>query len=76
MGAYKFHAMPPYEITGMTTDPILSGSMHDRRNPGAPACVFPCGALLQNGTWLVTLGVGDTACAWMEMPHEDLVKLL
>lgn len=76
MGAYKFHATPPYEITGMTTNPILTGSMHDRRNPGAPACVFPCGALLQNDKWLITLGVGDTACAWMEMPHTDLVKLL
>jgi len=76
MGAYRFSALPPYEITGMTTDPILSGSMYDRRNPGAPACVFPCGALLQNGKWLVSLGVGDTACAWIEIPHDDLRRLL
>lgn len=76
MGAYRFNAQPPYEITGMTRKPILTGSMHDRRNPGAPACVFPCGALLQNGVWFVTLGVGDTACAWMEIPHDELLKLL
>lgn len=76
MGAYKFSAQPPYEILGMTSKPILTGSMHDRRNPGAPACVFPCGALLQNGLWLITMGVGDTACAWLEMPHGDLEKLL
>jgi hypothetical protein len=76
MGAYQFSAIPPYEITAMTTKPILTGSMHDRRNPGAPACVFPCGALLQKGVWLVTLGVGDTACAWVEIPHDELLRLL
>lgn len=76
MGAYKFKATPPYAIEGMSTKPILSGSMHDRRNPGAPACVFPCGALLQNGVWFVTLGVGDTACAWIEIPHDDLVRMV
>lgn len=76
MGAYQFRAQPPYEITAMTNKPILTGSMHDRRNPGAPACVFPCGALLQNGVWFITLGVGDTACAWLELPHDELLKLL
>ncbi len=76
MGAYKFKATPPFVIEGMTTKPILSGSMHDRRNPGAPACVFPCGALLDKGVWMVTLGVGDTACAWIEIPHDELLRML
>lgn len=72
MGAYAFEAMPPYRIVRRTSIPLLVGNGRDFREPSAPLCVFPCGALLDAGTWHVSLGVNDCACAWIKIPHEEL----
>lgn len=74
MGAYAFEAKPPFRITRFSKFPLLTGSPYDPWMPGQPLVVFPCGALLRNGTWLVTLGVNDMASAWIEIPHEELVE--
>lgn len=75
VGAYAFDPEPPFRILWRTSKPILTGSMHDPRDAGAPLCVFPCGALFDNGTWHVTMGVNDCACAWMRIPHAELENL-
>lgn len=72
MGAYAFEPWPPFRPVVATRRPLLTGSEKDRREPSAPLCVFPCGALLDDGTWTVTLGVNDCSCAWIKIPHEDL----
>jgi predicted GH43/DUF377 family glycosyl hydrolase len=74
MGAYAFSAMPPFRITRMSRTPIMAGSNKDRWGNGKPLVVFPCGALLRNGIWMVTLGVNDLNCAWVEIPHESLLE--
>jgi hypothetical protein len=74
MGVYAFMAEPPFRVTRMSTVPILSGSQNDEWHEGLPLVVFPCGALLRNGQWLVTMGVNDCASAWIEIPHKDVVK--
>lgn len=76
MGAYAFEAKPPFRITKMTSLPLLSGSRRDPWNEGKPLVVFPCGALLRDGEWLVTLGVNDLACGWIKIPHADLIELV
>lgn len=75
MGAYAFESNPPFRIMLRTAKPILTGSALDPRDKGAPLCVFPCGALLDGGTWHVTFGVNDCACAWIKIPHEELKAL-
>lgn len=75
MGAYAFEPEPPFRIVLRTSKPLLTGSEKDPREPSAPLCVFPCGALLDNVTWTVTFGVNDCACAWIKIPHEELRKL-
>jgi predicted GH43/DUF377 family glycosyl hydrolase len=73
MGAYAFEPEPPFAMVRRTSTPLLIGNGRDPRNPGAPLCVFPCGALLDGGvTWTVTLGVNDCACAWIKIPHDEL----
>lgn len=74
MGAYAFEAKPPFRITKITLDPLLSGSKQDRWFENKPLVVFPCGALLRDGKWLVTLGVNDLDCGWIEIPHAKLVS--
>jgi len=41
-----------------------------------PLVVFPCGAILRNGEWLVTLGVNDCESAWIKIPHERLMETM
>lgn len=72
MGAYAFASTPPFAPRLYTRLPLLTGSEADHREPSAPHCVFPCGALLDGDTWFVTLGVNDIACAWMKIPHSQL----
>lgn len=75
MGAYAFEAKPPFKITRFSRYPILTGSPKDPWSPNQPLVIFPCGALLKDGTWLVSMGVNDMASAWIEIPHSDLEKL-
>lgn len=72
MGAYAFSAKPPFEMTRMTFRPLLAGSIADPWAEGLPLVVFPCGAVYENGTWLVTYGVNDYVCGWIEIPHSEL----
>ena len=73
-GAMSFDAAPPFTPRMITPEPILQGSQNDPWAQRKPLVVFPCGALYRNGTWLVTLGINDMKAAWVEIPHEDLVK--
>ncbi len=72
MGAYAFEPHAPFRIVLRSSKPILTGSEKDQRDPSAPLCVFPCGALLDGETWHVTFGVNDCACAWIKIPHDEM----
>lgn len=74
MGAYAFSAKPPFRVRYWTPEPLLTGSLKDPWEPGQPLVVFPCGALLRDNKWFVTLGVNDMASAWIEIPHEGLER--
>lgn len=76
MGAYAFSYDPPFRITRITPQPLLSGSQRDRWHPGKPLVCFPCGALLEDDTWLVTGGSNDLDCFWAKIPHRDLLDLM
>lgn len=76
MGAYAFEAKPPFAVTRCSSLPILTGSKNDPWSEGLPLVVFPCGSILRNGTWFVTLGVNDCVSAWIEIPHEELLCTL
>lgn len=73
MGAYCFEAKPPFKITRSTLLPILSGSRNDPWFQGLPLVVFPCGSIIRNGEWTVSLGVNDCDSAWVKIPHERLM---
>lgn len=75
MGALAFEVKAPFNPVRITKVPMLAGSAHDRWNNRKPPCVFPCGAVLRDNTWLVTYGVNDLNCGWVEIPHNDLLRL-
>lgn len=78
MGAYTFAARPPFEVTAVTPEPLLAGSIDDPWSPGKPLVVFPCAALYDsdlrykgkslNGRWTVSFGVNDIASAYAIIP--------
>jgi predicted GH43/DUF377 family glycosyl hydrolase len=76
MGALAFEATPPFKPVLWTQEPLLIGSQNDFWHQQKPLVVFPCGAVMENGKWLVTFGVNDLKSAWIEIPHEDLQKML
>lgn len=74
MGAYAFEAKPPFTITRITEHPLLIGSQNDPWVEKKPLVVFPCGAVMRGQNWLVTMGVNDLKCGWIEIPHTDLTR--
>lgn len=72
MGAYAFEARPPFRITKITEEPLLSGSPFNTWGEGKPLVVFPNGSLLRDGVWTVTGGSNDIESFWIDIPHDDL----
>ena len=65
--------------------PLLDDPLHDDAHPirqrpamswahPKPLVVFPCGAVLKDGKWTISMGVNDLTCALMELPHSELLK--
>lgn len=76
LGCYSFNSSPPFSVRRMTLNPILTGSDQDSRIHGGPLVVFPCGALYENGEWLVSFGINDELCGWIKIPHQKLSDLV
>lgn len=74
MGAYAFQSTPPFQITKITMRPLLCGSRFDHWAEGKPLVVFPCGALMREGKWLVTGGLNDLDSFFIEIPHTELLE--
>jgi predicted GH43/DUF377 family glycosyl hydrolase len=68
MGYYKFKAEPPFEIVEVKEKPILWGNdVRPRKKPlVVPYCVFPCGAILKDNTFHISVGINDEECAILE----------
>ncbi len=73
-GCLAFDAKPPFTPRLITAEPLLIGSQNDTWAQRKPLVVFPCGAIIKDETWLITLGVNDMVSAWLEVPHQDLLK--
>lgn len=76
MGALAFETKPPFKPVKWTQEPLLVGSQNDPWQQKKPLVVFPCGALYENGKWLISYGINDLKCGWVEIPHDDIVRLI
>lgn len=73
-GALAFDAKPPFTPRLITYQPLLTGSQNDPWAQHKPLVIFPCGAVIRDGTWLISCGINDMRAAWVEIPHEALLK--
>lgn len=76
VGAYSLEAKPPFKLKRLTPKPLLIGSEMDFRVLGGPLVLFPNGAILENRTWLVTMGVNDEHSGWIKIPQDQLDERL
>jgi predicted GH43/DUF377 family glycosyl hydrolase len=74
MGAYAFEGKPPFNITRITEEPLLTGSQNDYWVEKKPLVIFPCGSILRGQNWLVTFGVNDLKCGHVTIPFKDVTK--
>lgn len=74
MGLYTFSADPPFEPKRWMPDPILSADEPQFSVPHDNYCdvVFPCGAALVDGSWLISMGVHDRWSEIHRLSHSEL----
>jgi predicted GH43/DUF377 family glycosyl hydrolase len=61
-GLYTFAARPPFEIRRIAAAPVLAAEAHDWPSAMNKSVIFPCGALLREGRWLLSHGYHDREC--------------
>lgn len=76
MGAIAFEPNAPFAPSLWTTEPLLIGSQNDPWGQRKPLVVFPCGALLEDDFWTISMGINDLKCGWVRIPHEDVMAAL
>lgn len=59
VGVYGFEARPPFRVTRMTPGPLLWADPATCPADVWADVAFPCGAVLEGGRWLVSMGVHD-----------------
>jgi predicted GH43/DUF377 family glycosyl hydrolase len=62
LGLYTFTARPPFAIRRVAAAPLLSAGEYDRPAASNKLVVFPCGALLRAGCWVISYGYHDQEC--------------
>lgn len=72
LGLYAFEAKAPFKPLRYTREPLM-WPPEESRPPNLPvSVVFPCGAVLREGRWLVSYGLHDR---WIEIAEFDAAAL-
>lgn len=65
VGVYTFSATAPFQILSATPDPLAWAELRTKPTDVWAAVVFPCGAVLEDGQWKVSMGIHDrTSEVW------------
>lgn len=72
IGVYTFDAKPPFHIRRMTPRPIMIAPKEGRPDDQICECVFPCGAILEDGRWKVGMGLHDRFSQVVEWSGRDI----
>ena len=71
-GLYSFEAKPPFRPLHITHDPVVYGDSRTRPKGWVINNFFPCGALLEDGEWLVSAGYHDMEVALVRWDAKDV----
>lgn len=76
VGVNTFEARPPFRILSQTAMPILQSDPKTKPPDQYIPVVFPCGAILENGQWHVSMGVHDRTTEIASFREEDIETAL
>lgn len=68
IGLNIFEAKLPFKVVRQTEYPLLWADDRTKPSDQYASCVFPCGAILENGVWKISMGVHDR---WTEIIDVD-----
>lgn len=76
-GLYTFDAQPPFRIRRFIRQPLLLPDLAERPQiPRVSTCVYPAGAMLHAGQWIVSLGNYDHYCELAAFDAAEIERLL
>ncbi len=76
MGLYTFEARPPFAVRRIAPAPILSPDDYDWPRHMIASVVFPCGAVLREGRWLISYGYHDYESRIAVFAADEIERLL
>lgn len=74
-GAYAFDARPPFTPLRMTPNPVMWPDSRTRNGYYASVW-FPCGAVLEDGRWLVSAGAHDRRIEVAEWDSQSVCRAM
>lgn len=72
MGFFAFEAKPPFRLTRISKEPLSIGPLYE--STPTTIVVFPTGAILNDGKWLVSCGINDYRIVMQRYEHEVLLR--
>ncbi len=76
VGAYCFVNGPPFGLVGYTPAPLLSGEWFGEKTRWGLSVVFPCGAMFDGDSWLVSAGYNDRTVKFFACKHADVAAAM
>ena len=80
--AYRFSSSFPFRPIEVPIGPLAvdnpfgARTIHDRLNPVVREVIYPSGAVLDSGQWVVSLGINDEHCALATISPADVSATL
>jgi predicted GH43/DUF377 family glycosyl hydrolase len=76
VGLYTFDAEPPFRPRRMVQYPLLLPELRDRGGRGCKDVIYPGGAVLHRGLWLIAAGYYDRECRMYSLDAQEVEELL
>ncbi len=72
--AVAIEPKPPFRVRGITTGPIYVPQPILKNDKWMLQVVFPLGATMREGRWILSAGLQDRAVCLLEFDHEELLR--
>lgn len=76
LGCYTFDQDPPFAPRRVSQVPLLSPDPCDHPGGHVPYCVYPCGAIFEDGAWLISYGYYDREVRLVQFSEETVNRAL
>lgn len=75
LGLYTFAATPPFAVRRRVPFVMMTADGHLPKQP-KKSVLFPCGAIVEDGRWRISMGLHDIASQVVEFGEADVERIL